>query len=153
MRFHEHLVSSFIPDFVEIQRKSFSAFLKKGIIKELSNRNPITNATHDLELFFYPQYYQLNRPECTPTEAILKSKSYSCKLYVPAQLTNRQTNEIKLQWVLLGNLPLMTKRGHFIINGSPRVVINQLVRSPGIYYQELIDIKKKKNILCRFNFF
>ncbi len=144
MRFHEHLVSSFIPDFVEIQRKSFSALLKKGIIKELSNRNPITNATHDLELFFFPQYYQLNRPECTPTEAILKSKSYSCKLYVPAQLTNRQTNEIKLQWVLLGNLPLMTKRGHFLINGSPRVVINQLVRSPGIYYQELIDIKKKK---------
>jgi DNA-directed RNA polymerase subunit beta len=144
MRFHEHLVSSFIPDFVEIQRKSFSALLKKGIIKELSNRNPITNATHDLELFFFPQYYQLNRPECTPTEAILKSKSYSCKLYVPAQLTNRQTNEIKLQWLLLGSLPLMTKRGHFIINGSPRVVINQLVRSPGIYYQELIDIKKKK---------
>ena len=144
MRFHEHLVSSFIPDFVEIQRKSFSTLLKKGLINEFSNRNPITNATHDLELFFYPQYYQLNRPECTPTEAILKSKSYSCKLYVPAQLTNRQTNEIKLQWVLLGNLPLMTKRGHFIINGSPRVVINQLVRSPGIYYQELIDIKKKK---------
>ncbi len=144
MRFHEHLVSSFIPDFVEIQRKSFSALLKKGIIKELSNRNPITNANHDLELFFFPQYYQLNRPECTPTEAILKSKSYSCKLYVPAQLTNRQTNEIKLQWLLLGNLPLMTKRGHFIINGSPRVVINQLVRSPGIYYQELIDIKKRK---------
>ena len=144
MRFHEHLVSSFIPDFVEIQRKSFSTFLKKGFIKELANRNPITNKTHDLELFFYPQYYQLNRPEWSPTQAILKSKTYACKLYVPAQLTNRQTNEIKLQWVLLGNLPLMTKRGHFIINGSPRVVINQLVRSPGIYYQELIDIKKKK---------
>ena len=157
MRFHENLVSSFIPDFVEIQRKSFSALLKKGLIKELSNRNPITNGTHDspsgdypsgnnhdLELFFYPQYYQLNRPECTPTTAILKSKSYSCKLYVPAQLTNRQTNEIKLQWVLLGHLPLMTKRGHFIINGCPRVVVNQLVRSPGIYYQELIDVKKKK---------
>ena len=153
MRFHEHLVSSFIPDFVEIQRKSFSAFLKKGLIKEFSNRNPITNATHDLELFFYPQYYQLNRPECTPTEALLKSKSYSCKLYVPAQLTNRQTNEIKLQWVLLGNLPLMTKRGHFIINGSPRVVINQLVRSPGIYYQELIDIKKKKTYYADLIYF
>ena len=144
MRFHEHLVSSFIPDFVEIQRKSFSTFLKKGFIKELANRNPITNGTHDLELFFYPQHYQLNRPEWTPTQAILKSRSYACKLYVPAQLTNRKTNEVKLQWVLLGNLPLMTKRGHFIINGSPRVVINQLVRSPGIYYQELIDIKKKK---------
>ena len=144
MRFHEHRVSSFIPDFVEIQRKSFSTFLKKGFIKELANRNPITNKTHLLELFFYPQYYQLNRPEWSPTQAILKSKTYACKLYVPAQLTNRQTNEIKLQWVLLGNLPLMTKRGHFIINGSPRVVINQLVRSPGIYYQELIDIKKKK---------
>nr|ABX82600.1 beta subunit of RNA polymerase [Trebouxia aggregata] len=144
MRFHEHLVYSFIPDSVEIQRNSFYTLLKKGFIKELANRNPITNETHDLELFFYPQYYQLNRPECTPTEAILKSKSYSCKLYVPVQLTNRQSNEIKLQWVLLGNLPLMTKRGHFIINGSPRVVINQLVRSPGIYYQERIDIKKRK---------
>ena len=144
MRFHEHLVYSFIPDSVEIQRNSFYTLLKKGFIKELASRNPITNETHDLELFFYPQYYQLNRPECTPTEAILKSKSYSCKLYVPVQLTNRQSNEIKLQWVLLGNLPLMTKRGHFIINGSPRVVINQLVRSPGIYYQEGIDIKKRK---------
>ena len=144
MRFHEHLVYSFIPDSVEIQRNSFYTLLKKGFIKELASRNPITNETHDLELFFYPQYYQLNRPECTPTEAILKSKSYSCKLYVPVQLTNRQSNEIKLQWVLLGNLPLMTKRGHFIINGSPRVVINQLVRSPGIYYQETIDIKKRK---------
>ena len=144
MRFHEHLVYSFLPDSVEIQRKSFSTLLKKGFINELAIRNPISNETHDLELFFYPQYYQLNRPEYTPTEAILKSKSYSCKLYVPVQLTNRQSNEIKLQWVLLGNLPLMTKRGHFIINGSPRVVINQLVRSPGIYYQEAIDIKKRK---------
>ena len=144
MRFHEHLVYSFLPDSVEIQRNSFSTLLKKGFINELAIRNPISNDTHDLELFFYPQYYQLNRPEYTPTEAILKSKSYSCKLYVPVQLTNRQSNEIKLQWVLLGNLPLMTKRGHFIINGSPRVVINQLVRSPGIYYQEAIDIKKRK---------
>lgn len=144
MRFHEHLVYSFLPDSVEIQRNSFYTLLKKGFIKELAIRNPISNDTHDLELFFYPQYYQLNRPEYTPTEAILKSKSYSCKLYVPVQLTNRQSNEIKLQWVLLGNLPLMTKRGHFIINGSPRVVINQLVRSPGIYYQEAIDIKKRK---------
>ena len=144
MRFHEQLVYSFLPDSVEIQRNSFSTLLKKGFITELAIRNPITNDTHDLELFFYPQYYQLNRPEYTPTEAILKSKSYSCKLYVPVQLTNRQSNEIKLQWVLLGNLPLMTKRGHFIVNGSPRVVINQLVRSPGIYYQEAIDIKKKK---------
>ena len=144
MRFHEHLIYSFLPDSVEIQRNSFSTLLKKGFIKELAIRNPISNETHDLELFFYPEYYQLNRPEYTPTEAILKSKSYSCKLYVPVQLTNRQSNEIKLQWVLLGNLPLMTKRGHFIVNGSPRVVINQLVRSPGIYYQEAIDIKKKK---------
>ena len=94
MRFHEHLVYSFIPDSVEIQRNSFYTLLKKGFIKELASRNPITNETHDLELFFYPKYYQLNRPECTPTEAILKSKSYSCKLYVPVQLTNRQSNEI-----------------------------------------------------------
>ena len=144
MRFHPHIKSFFIPNFVETQQQSFYSFLEKGLIEELTRRNPITDVTHDLELLFYPQYYQLNIPELTPTEAILKGKTYACRLYVPAQLTNRQTNQIKLQWVLLGNLPLMTKRGHFIINGSPRVIINQLVRSPGIYYQESIDTKKKR---------
>ena len=136
--------SFFIPDFVEIQRKSFLDLLQKGLINEIKKRNFISTPTNDIQLIFYPDYYQLNPPEWTPKQAILKSKSYTCRLYVPAQLINNVTKEVNLQWVLLGNLPLMTKRGHFIINGSPRVIINQMIRSPGIYYQENIDKNKKR---------
>ena len=134
----------FVPDFVEIQRKSFLNLLDEGLIKELSKRNPITNIKHNLELFFYPEYYKLNPPDWTPKEAILNSKTYACRLYVPIHLSNKENNQIKVQWSLLGNLPLMTKRGHFILNGSPRVIINQMVRSPGIYYQEVIHKNEKR---------
>jgi DNA-directed RNA polymerase subunit beta len=128
-----------LPDFLEIQRSSFCRFLEKGLIKEIARRNPITNPEQDLHLIFYPEYYKLNPPEWSINQAILKSKTYACRLYVPTQLINTQTKEIKIQWVLLGHLPLMTKRGHFIINGTPRVIVNQMIRSPGIYYQEVFD--------------
>jgi len=144
MSFSSLRSSYFIPDFVEIQRKSFLYLLDKGLIKELYKRNPITNVKQNLELIFYPEYYKLNPPDWTPKEAILKSKTYACRLYVPIQLVNKSTKEIKVQWVLLGNLPLMTKRGHFILNGSPRVIINQMVRSPGIYYQGVLQKTKKR---------
>nr|YP_009105099.1 beta subunit of RNA polymerase [Edaphochlorella mirabilis]AIT93774.1 beta subunit of RNA polymerase [Edaphochlorella mirabilis] len=144
MPFSYSRTSFFIPDFAEIQRQSFLNFLDKGLIREFSKRNPISNSNQNLELFFYPEYYQLSPPEWTPKQAILNSKTYSCRLYVPIQLINNLTKKVKVQWVLIGNLPLMTKRGHFIINGSPRVIINQMVRSPGIYYQESIDKNKKK---------
>lgn len=134
----------YIPDFIEVQRTSFQFLLKKGIIHEISMRNPISTNTKDLELIFYPEYYKLNPPDFNSKQAILKSKTYACKLYIPAQLINTKTKEIKIQWILIGNLPLMTKRGHFIINGSPRIIINQMIRSPGIYYQEIIDKNKKR---------
>jgi DNA-directed RNA polymerase subunit beta len=134
----------FIPDFIEVQRTSFNFLLKNGIKKEILTRNFISNASKDLELIFFPEYYKLNPPVLNCRESILKAKTYACKLYVPAQLINKRTNEIKIQWVLLGNLPLMTKRGHFIINGSPRIIINQMIRSPGIYYQEILDKNKKR---------
>ena len=57
---------------------------------------------------------------------------------MPAQLTYKKTNTIRLKWVYIGNIPLMTKRGHFILNGAARVIVNQIIRSPGIYYQEKI---------------
>jgi DNA-directed RNA polymerase subunit beta len=143
MSFSSLRLSFYIPDFVEIQRQSFLNLLDTGLIKELNKRNPITNTTQNLELIFYPEYYKLNPPEWTPKEAILKSKTYACRLYVPIKLTNTLTKEVKIQWILLGDLPLMTKRGHFIVNGSPRVIVNQIVRSPGIYYKEVIKNKKR----------
>lgn len=128
----------FISDFIEIQRKSFYTLLEKGIIEEFSKRNPITNTKKTMELFFYPNYYQLTAPEYTPSQAIIKSKSYISKLYIPVQLTDRITKIIKLKWVYIGDIPLMTKRGHFILNGCARVIVNQMIRSPGIYYQKKI---------------
>ena len=126
----------FISDFVEIQRKSFFELLEKGIIEEFSKRNPITSLKKDVELFFYPEYYKLTIPEYSPRQAIIKSKSYTSKLYVPVQLTYKKSNLIRLKWAYVGNLPLMTKRGHFILNGAARVIVNQIIRSPGIYYQQ-----------------
>jgi DNA-directed RNA polymerase beta subunit len=133
-RFNKYLIS----DFVEIQRKSFFTLLEKGIIEEFSKRNPITNTKKTMELFFYPDYYQLTPPEYTPTQAIIKSKSYTARLYIPVQLTNKTFNIIKLKWVYIGDIPLMTKRGHFILNGCARVIVNQMIRSPGIYYQKKV---------------
>jgi DNA-directed RNA polymerase subunit beta len=126
----------FLADFVEIQRKSFLFFLEKGLIEEFSKRNPINNVKKDISFRFYPEYYKLTPPEYTPREAVLNSKSYTSKLYMPVQLTDKKNKIVKLKWIYIGNLPLMTKRGHFILNGAPRVVVNQIIRSPGIYYGE-----------------
>lgn len=128
----------FLSDFVLIQRKSFLNLLEKGIIEEFYKRNPITNAQKDLELFFYPEYYKLSPSELSLKQAIIQGKSYSSKMYVPVQLTDKKTKIIKLKWILICHLPLMTKRGHFLINGASRVIINQILRSPGIYFHEKI---------------
>jgi DNA-directed RNA polymerase subunit beta len=126
----------FLSDFIDIQRKSFFELLENGIIDEFSKRNPITSLKKDVELYFYPEYYKLTVPEYNPRQAILRCKSYTSKLYMPVQLIYKKSNVVRLKWVYIGNLPLMTKRGHFILNGAARVIVNQIIRSPGIYYQE-----------------
>jgi DNA-directed RNA polymerase subunit beta len=133
-----------MPDFLEIQRLSFFQFLETGIIQEIQRRNPISNSSRILQIFFYPEAYQLEAPEFTPKEAILNGKSYASRLFLPIQIVNRNTGETRFQWVLLGSLPLMTKRGHFVLNGCPRVIVNQLIRSPGIYYQQRLDSQKRE---------
>ena len=301
--------SFLVPDFVEIQRRSFSQFLEKGIAEELSKINPIRSDILKATLTFYPEKYLLILPDYTVTEAVLQGKTYSCKLYLPAilstadsvlpagqkrpglakhgqnksskkrlgeekvpvssnwvmtskeikasppvfenaeqgynasshtllhressaflknrtlygeaflscqaklSLARSKTNQLPhqvsisdsqpprwpevvieppivpglqkprhiskgltvssrssaslttidnycaetsnasdaslLSWVLIGSLPLMTKRGHFIVNGSPRVVVNQLVRSPGVYFHERRwgNGKKKRRVV------
>jgi len=128
----------FLSDFVTIQRQSFFELLEKGLIEEFSKRNPITNTKKELEFLFYPEHYILTSPEYTPQEAIIKNKSYTSKLFVPGQLTDLKSQKKILKWFYIGNLPLMTKRGHFILNGAARVIVNQILRSPGIYYQQKI---------------
>lgn len=131
----------FLADFVSIQRNSFLNFLEKGLIEEfakLRSSAPITNRSKTLEVFFYPEYYQLTRPKYSLRQAILKGKSYSSRLYIPVQLTDKKSRIIQFKWVYIADLPIMTKRGHFIINGAARVIVNQIIRSPGIYYQTKI---------------
>lgn len=128
----------FISDFVEIQRQSFLDLLKKGLITEFQKQNPIISNSKEVALYFYPEYYKLTLPEYNTRQSILKCKSYTSKLYIPVQLISKKSNQIRLKWTYIADLPLMTKRGHFILNGAPRVIINQIIRSPGIYYQEKI---------------
>jgi DNA-directed RNA polymerase beta subunit len=139
-----------IPNFLDIQRSSFKTFLKNGLIEELDNLKKITNSNNKLELLFYPKKYKLLPPKWTPKQTILKRKTYACALFIPVQLTNYKTNQIILKWFLLCNLPLMTKNGHFIINGSPKIIMNQIVRSPGVYFQKII--KSDKQIIYSADF-
>nr|AYQ95348.1 RNA polymerase beta subunit protein a [Uronema sp. CCAP 334/1] len=143
----------FIPDFVELQRQSFFNFLEKGLIEELNKRNPITNNQRDLEILFYPEYYKLCPPRWNSYDAILLSKTYACRLYVPVQFTNRKNKQIIFKWIHLGDIPLMTKRGHFVVNGAARVIINQIVRGPGLYFSEIqyyIQSQKNKTLVRRY---
>nr|YP_009367547.1 beta subunit of RNA polymerase [Pseudoneochloris marina]ARK14515.1 beta subunit of RNA polymerase [Pseudoneochloris marina] len=139
-----------IPNFLNVQRSSFREFLKTGLINEFENYHRIKNSNESIELIFYPKQYKLNPPKWNPKQAILKRKTYACQLYLPVQLINHNTNEMILQWVLLGNLPLMTKNGHFIINGSPKIIMNQIVRSPGVYFQKIL--KKDQKLIYSADF-
>nr|YP_010530158.1 RNA polymerase subunit beta [Ulva torta]UXW92256.1 RNA polymerase subunit beta [Ulva torta] len=132
------LINFKIPNFLNLQRKSFQKFLKTDLIKEFKQLKKITNSSQTIEILFYIDKYKLIPPKWTVKQSILKKKTYNCQLFVPLQIINHNTKESIIDWLLLMNLPLMTKNGHFIINGSPKIIMNQIVRSPGIYFQKLI---------------
>lgn len=128
-----------LPDLIEIQRSSFRWFLEEGLIEELNSFSPITDYTGKLELHFLGQNYKLKEPKYNVEEAKRRDSTYAVQMYVPTRLINKETGEIKEQEVFIGDLPLMTERGTFIINGAERVIVNQIVRSPGVYYKSEID--------------
>ncbi len=128
-----------LPDLVEIQRESFRWFLEEGLIEELDSFSPITDYTGKLELHFIGKDFKLKRPKYDVDEAKRRDSTYAVQMYVPTRLINKDTGEIKEQEVFIGDLPLMTDRGTFIINGAERVIVNQIVRSPGVYYKSETD--------------
>jgi DNA-directed RNA polymerase subunit beta len=128
-----------LPDLVEIQRESFRWFLEEGLIEELDSFSPITDYTGKLELHFVGKDYKLKRPKYDVDESKRRDSTYAVQMYVPTRLINKETGEIKEQEVFIGDLPLMTDRGTFIINGAERVIVNQIVRSPGVYYKQETD--------------
>lgn len=88
-----------IPDLIAIQRKSFQSFLEKGLIEELNTRNPIYNSDKSIKFTFYPKHYKLYPPEDGLAESIRQGKTYACRLYVPAELTDLESKQKSFQWV------------------------------------------------------
>ncbi|MBD2304104.1 DNA-directed RNA polymerase subunit beta [Chroococcidiopsis sp. FACHB-1243] len=131
--------SYLLPDLIEIQKASFRWFLEEGLIEELNSFSPITDYTGKLELHLLGHNYKLKQPKYDVDEAKRRDATYAVQMYVPTRLINKETGEIKEQEVFIGDLPLMTDRGTFIINGAERVIVNQIVRSPGVYYKSEID--------------
>jgi DNA-directed RNA polymerase subunit beta len=134
-----NLTYNLLPDLIEIQHASFRWFLEEGLIEELNSFSPISDYTGKLELHFIGAEYKLKEPKYDVDEAKRRDSSYSVQMYVPTRLINKETGEIKEQEVFIGDLPLMTDRGTFIINGAERVIVNQIVRSPGVYYKAETD--------------
>ncbi len=128
-----------LPDLVEIQRASFRWFLEEGLIEELESFSPITDYTGKIELHFLAKDYKLKQPKYEVDEAKRRDATYSMQMYVPTRLINKENGNIIDQDVFIGDLPLMTDRGTFIINGAERVIVNQIVRSPGVYYKSETD--------------
>lgn len=128
-----------LPDLIEIQRASFRWFLERGLVEELESFSPITDYTGKLELHFLAENFKLKQPKYNERESKQRDSSYAVQMYVPTRLLNKETGEMKEQFVFIGDLPLMTDRGTFIINGAERVIVNQIVRSPGVYYKSEVD--------------
>jgi len=138
-----------LPDLAEIQKESFQRFLTKGLAEELKNFSPVTDYTGRLELYFLHDHYTFEEHQepnkaKTPMEARLNEQSYTKKLYIKVRFVNRDTGEIKESKMFIGEIPMMTERGTFIVNGAERVVVSQIVRSPGIYYKREIEASGKR---------
>ena len=134
-----NLTYNLLPDLIEIQRSSFRWFLEEGLIEELNSFSPITDYTGKFELHFMGENYKLKEPKYSMEEAKRRDSTYNVQVYVPTRLIDKESGEIKEMDVFIGDLPLMTDRGTFIINGAERVIVNQIVRSPGVYYKAETD--------------
>lgn len=132
-----------LPDLAEIQKNSFNWFVREGLKEELLSFSPIRDYTGRLELYFLPEY-SFDKPKYTVEEARLHETTYSKQLRIMMRLVNRDTGEIKEQEAYIGEIPMMTERGTFIINGAERVIVSQIVRSPGIYYKKEMALNGKR---------
>ncbi len=132
-----------LPDLIEVQKKSFEWFLTEGLKEELLSFSPIKDYTGRLELHFLPNY-TFDNAKYTIEEARIHDATYAKQLRIMMRLVNRDTGEIKEQEVYIGDIPTMTDKGTFIVNGAERVIVNQIVRSPGIYYKVEISPTGKR---------
>ena len=130
-----------MPNLIEIQRKSFEWFLNEGLLEMFQDISPIQDFTGNLVLEFID--YTLGEPKWDIDECKERDVTYAAPLKVRVRLINKDTGEVKEQEVFMGDFPLMTENGTFIINGAERVVVSQLVRSPGTYFNFTVDTSGK----------
>ena len=133
----------YLPDLIEVQKKSFEWFLKEGLKEELLSFSPIKDYTGRLELHFLPNY-TFDNAKYTIEEARIHDATYAKQLRVMVRLVNRDSGEIKEQEVYVGDIPTMTDKGTFIVNGAERVIVSQIVRSPGVYYKREVSQTGKR---------
>ena len=132
-----------MPNLIKVQKDSYDWFIEEGLGEVLRDISPIEDYSGNLILEFF-DYYMEDKTKYTVEEAKERDATYSARLHVKVRLINRETGEIKEQEIYLGDFPLMTDSGTFVINGAERVVVSQLVRSPGCYYGEEFDTKTGK---------
>ena len=131
-----------MPHLIDIQRKSYEWFMREGLCEIFHDISPIKDFTGNLELSF--EGFTLGEPKYTVEECKERDASYSAPLNVNVRLLYKDTGEIKESKVFMGDFPLMTETGTFVINGAERVIVSQLVRSPGVYYAVTMDPSGKK---------
>ena len=130
-----------LPNLISVQRESFERFKDEGLREAFKESSPIQSQNHVLEVTFGE--HQFGDPAHTVEECREKDMTYQAPLLTDVRLTNNETGEIKEQLVFMGDFPMMTDQGTFIINGTERIVVSQLVRSPGVYYSSEMDSGKQ----------
>ena len=126
-----------LPNLIDVQKESFERFMGEGLAESFAEFSPIENSSHTMEVVFGD--HQFGDPAHSIAECRAKDISYQAPLFVDVRFVNKETGEMKEQLVFMGDFPLMTDCGTFIINGSERIVVSQLVRSPGVYFSEETD--------------
>lgn len=128
-----------MPNLIEVQKNSYKWFLDEGLREVFRDVSPITDYTGNLILEFPDYKLEDDNPKYSVEECKERDTTYSAPLKVKVRLINKETGEVKEQEIFMGDFPLMTDNGTFVINGAERVIVSQLVRSPGIYYSSKVD--------------
>lgn len=132
-----------LPNLIKVQTESFDWFIQKGLAELFRDISPIQNFTENIELYF--EDYEFDTPKYNIIQTKEKDMTYSKPLRVNVKLVNTETGEIKQQKIFMGDFPIMSETGSFIINGSERVIVSQIVRSSGVFFSENIDKKTLKS--------
>ena len=127
-----------MPNLLEIQKSSYKWFLETGLREVFKETDAVTDYSGNLELSFI-DYSMDEKPKYTEEECKARDATYAAPLKVRVRLRNKETDEIKEQVIFMGDFPIMTPGGTFVINGAERVIVSQIVRSPGVYFDKTTD--------------